>query len=756
MSINNLTNQIKPELLAPAGNIQSFYAVLNAGADAVYMAGNRFGARAFADNFSDEELISCIHYAHLYNKKIYLTVNTLIRNDEKDELLAFLKPLYKAGLDGVIVQDLGVFSILHSTFPNLALHASTQLSVTGKGAASLLKEMGVSRIVPARELSLDEVLEIKKATGVSIECFIHGAMCYCYSGSCLFSSVLGGRSGNRGMCAQPCRLPYSLGDKKECYPLSLKDMCTIDILEELIKAGIDSFKIEGRMKKPEYAAGVTAIYRKYIDLFFEKGSIIVEQKDRKTLNDLYIRSEKLDGYYHRYNGPEMVTIGSPSYNGADDETLKDIRDKYIGEGNTKKLPRIPIRFSASFITGEKAVLSAYNDEYKSEVTGDIVQAAESHPITKEDILKSLKKLGNTVFSIPEGSDDIKIYLSPDAYYSLKELNELRRRAVEALENEILLNFGYLENNPWDTFSDNVKDNKSAVRICKEYGKSTDGAEHDKAADNKLNIYVTSMEQLKALGDYYDIIGRIYVTEKMLVCDNNIFESVDKDIPVYAALPYIRRSNSLYFRNYIKGFLEECTIKGILVRNLEDLDYFSKIKNAGIDFDIISDSCLYAWNDESVLALSEKCDEIGLPLELSGGAHINLCRNNPGIRFEKLIYGRYPLMQSANCIFKTDMRCQKKNKEKCNFIYLKDRTGASIPVLADCLHCHNTIYNPVPLSVYKLDGKKGSNMSLRLDLTDENANKVYEVMDFYRSLLKGEEVSKPDWTYTNGFEKKSTQ
>ncbi len=755
MSFDNLTNKIKPELLAPAGNIQSFYAVLNAGADAVYMAGNRFGARAFADNFSDEELISCIRYAHLYNKKIYLTVNTLIRNDEKDELLSFLKPLYKAGLDGVIVQDLGVFSILHSTFPNLALHASTQLSVTGKGAASLLKEMGVSRIVPARELSLDEVLEIK-STGVSVECFIHGAMCYCYSGSCLFSSVLGGRSGNRGMCAQPCRLPYSLGEKKECYPLSLKDMCTIDILEELIKAGIDSFKIEGRMKKPEYAAGVTAIYRKYIDLFFEKGSITVEQKDRKTLNDLYIRSKVLDGYYHRYNGPEMVTIVSPSYNGADDETLKDIREKYIGEGNTKKLPRIPIRFSAFFITGEKASISVFNDEHRVEVTGDIVQAAKRHPITEEDILKSFKKLGNTIFSITDGTDDTEINLSPDAYYSLKELNELRRRAVEALENEILLSFGYFENDIQDTSSDNLNENKKAAFLNKDYGEANDSAQHDKATDNKLNIYVTSTEQLKALGSFDDIIGRIYVTEKMLVCDKDVFGSVDKDIPVFAALPYIRRSNSLYYRNYIVGCLEESTINGILVRNLEDLDYFSRIKKAGIDFDIISDSSLYAWNDESVLVLSKKCDEIGLPLELSGGTHINLCRNNPDIRFEKMIFGRYPLMQSANCIFKTDMRCQKKNKEKCNFTYLKDRTGASIPVLADCLHCHNTIYNPVPLSVFKLDDKKESNMSLRLDLTDENANKVYEVMDFYRSLLKGEEVSKPDWTYTNGFEKKSTQ
>ena len=255
----------KVELLAPAGNTEAFYGAIHAGADAVYLGGNRFGARAYAENFSEEELVACIRYAHLFGRKVYLTVNTLVKESEFSEIYEYLEPYYRAGLDGVIIQDMGVFSFIRENFPGMELHGSTQMTITGEYGAEFLKEQGACRVVPARELSLKEIRRIKEATGMEIECFIHGAMCYCYSGQCLFSSILGGRSGNRGRCAQPCRLPYSSKGQKECYPLSLKDMCTIESIPELLRAGIDSFKIEGRMKKAEYAAGVTAIYRKYID-----------------------------------------------------------------------------------------------------------------------------------------------------------------------------------------------------------------------------------------------------------------------------------------------------------------------------------------------------------------------------------------------------------------------------------------------------------------------------------------------------------
>ena len=312
----------KVELLAPAGNYEAFLGAINAGADAVYLGGERFGARAYADNFDAQQILRALHVAHFYGKKIYLTVNTLLKEPELAAVCDYLSPFAKAGLDGVIVQDFGVLSRIRDRFPGLPLHASTQMTVTGKRGAALLKQAGISRIVPARELSLEEIQKIKD-TGVEVECFIHGAMCYCYSGQCLFSSILGGRSGNRGRCAQPCRLPYQVFDGKKrllenAYPLSLKDMCTVEYLPALLETGIDSFKIEGRMKRPEYAAGVTAVYRKYIDLYHKEGAseFHVDPADMEKLRGLYIRSEIQTGYYTRHNGKEMVSLKNPGYSGS--------------------------------------------------------------------------------------------------------------------------------------------------------------------------------------------------------------------------------------------------------------------------------------------------------------------------------------------------------------------------------------------------------------------------------------------------------
>ena len=263
----------KVEILAPAGSYESMVAAVNAGANAVYIGGSRFGARAYADNLDEEAMIRAIDFVHLHNCRIYMTVNTLVKEKELPELYGYLKPYYEAGLDAVLVQDLGVFSYIREHFPDLPLHISTQMTVTGKYSAADLKRMGAVRVVPARELSLKEIREISEATGLEVETFVHGALCYCYSGQCLFSSLIGGRSGNRGRCAQTCRLPFDvekgdkvLGGKNEKYVLSLKDLCTLDLLPEILEAGVCSLKIEGRMKSPRYTAGVVSIYRKYVDM----------------------------------------------------------------------------------------------------------------------------------------------------------------------------------------------------------------------------------------------------------------------------------------------------------------------------------------------------------------------------------------------------------------------------------------------------------------------------------------------------------
>ncbi len=304
------------EILAPAGSYASFRAALAAGADAVYAGGAKFGARACADNFTEGELIRAIREAHLSGRKLYLTVNTLLKEKEISELYDYLSPLYVAGLDAVIVQDVGVVEYVRTYFPGLDIHASTQMTITGAYGAAFLEKQGVTRVVPARELSLREIRKIRGETGLEIECFVHGALCYCYSGQCLLSSMIGGRSGNRGQCAQPCRLPYSTDGEKRYY-LSPKDICTLEIIPDLVEAGIDSFKIEGRMKKPEYVAAVTSMYRKYTDLYLREGrkGYHVQPRDREMLMDLYNRGGSSQGYYKKHNGQEMMALDRPNHTG---------------------------------------------------------------------------------------------------------------------------------------------------------------------------------------------------------------------------------------------------------------------------------------------------------------------------------------------------------------------------------------------------------------------------------------------------------
>ena len=268
------------EVLAPAGSVESMKAAIAAGADAVYMGGSRFGARAYADNPDEDGMLRAIDYIHLHGRRLYMTVNTLFREEEMEELYAYLLPYYREGLDAVIVQDLGVMDFIRRHFPGLDLHASTQMTITSPYGARLLKEMGASRVVTARELTLEEIRGIRDQVDIEIESFVHGALCYCYSGQCLMSSLIGGRSGNRGRCAQPCRLPYdafesgkkeTVNSPKERYLLSLKDLCTLDLLPQIAEAGVYSLKIEGRMKSPRYTAGVVRVYRKYVDRYLEYG-----------------------------------------------------------------------------------------------------------------------------------------------------------------------------------------------------------------------------------------------------------------------------------------------------------------------------------------------------------------------------------------------------------------------------------------------------------------------------------------------------
>ena len=490
------------EVLAPAGNYECFRAAINAGADAVYLGGSMFGARAFAGNFEEAELIKAIRTAHLYGRKVYLTVNTLLRNDELEKLVQYVKPYYEEGLDAVIVQDYGVFAVLREAFPGLDLHASTQMTITGKYGAQLLKDMGAARVVPARELSAKEIRDIYDNVDVEIESFVHGALCYCYSGQCLLSSMIGGRSGNRGRCAQPCRLTYSANGISEKYLLSPKDMCTIEAVPDILDAGVYSLKIEGRMKSPEYVAGVSYAYRKYVDMYLEKGrdGYRVEERDIRQLMDLYNRGGFCKGYYYAQNDKSMMTFDRPNHQGIVIGNIKNgelVLSQEVNPGDVLEFPdgseyttptgkksgrlalpkgvlknpkngaavyrtrnnellgqlragyidndiKIPVRMEIFLKSGERACLKLLSGDKELVVYGDVLEPSDKRPAVREDVVKQLKKLGGTVFTSDEGSIVTDIQGSP--FVPVRLLNDLRRNALEELESVLLS--GYKRNHEY--------------------------------------------------------------------------------------------------------------------------------------------------------------------------------------------------------------------------------------------------------------------------------------------------------------------
>lgn len=724
------------ELLAPAGNFACFRAAINAGADAVYLGGEKFGARAYADNFSCEEIIQAIHIAHIFDRKIYLTVNTLVKESEFSELVPYMKPFYKAGLDGVIVQDLGVLEEFRQQFPDLALHASTQMTITGKYGAAYMKKLGVCRVVPARELSLEEIRDMKDATGLEIECFIHGAMCYAYSGQCLFSSILGGRSGNRGRCAGPCRLPYTDEKGNTLYPLSLKDMYTLSILPKLIDAGIDSFKIEGRMKSPEYVAGVTAVYRKYIDLYLENPNdpYQVTPSDEQLLKELYIRSDICNGYYQKHNDKEMVTLKEPGYSGSSQTVLDRIREKYIAK-NIQRTVTGYIRIYA----GEQAMFTLSCGNLSVTAMGDVANTAINKPLEETDLTKRFCKMGDTCFVLA----DLVVDTDNASFMTVKSLNELRRSACAKLEEEL-------------TKCDRTCD-KAFMNNCSKRNILMPNISHTKHTEieqevqsaNSLCILVSTMEQLKVIHNFPQIkniyinadiflLEKNFVNEKNFLCDRDYF----------LVLPHIFRKRSYKYMAEYKKLLDSNCFKGVLVRNFEEIEWLWEIGYRG---KVISDYTIYAWNNAALAVCAKQFDRITLPLELNR-RELNTLYTSTGLEF--VVYGYIPLMYSANCIRNTLEKCKRDTVYEQSAYHLIDRYKNVFPVVCNCLHCYNILYNTVPLSLHgHMDSiAKMNGIIVRLDFSIESAEQAQKVIAYY--LNKNNEL--PFQDFTNGHYKRGAE
>lgn len=683
------------ELLAPAGSLEILKGVIESGADAVYVGGSMFGARAYANNFTEEELLEAIDFAHLRGVKVYLTVNTLIKNSEFSKLYDYLLPYYKRGLDAVIVQDLGVVKAIHEYFPSMEIHTSTQMTVTGADGVRFLSQFGVTRVVMAREVSLAEMKRIHEETGMELEAFVHGALCYSYSGQCLFSSILGGRSGNRGRCAQPCRLPYTVEGKKDEYILSLKDMCGIKALDKLHDAGVYSLKIEGRMKQLEYACGVVKYYRSYID-----SKKPVSDADYERIKALGNRCGFTDRYYFDHNGSDMVTYVKPNFVSNAAEPSPEKR-------------KLSIEGELVLREGEPGSLTVKRGDvtYKSSI--EPVSAALKAPLDKKAAIDRINKTGDTDFEFSH----IKAQIGENVFVPNGALNKLRRDAISGLCDKLLKK--YYRN-------DARYVDMSGLTALPEHVVKSDAA-HDEA----INDYTTicscmTRAQLDTLIGYecfdvfyldFDMYDRKTLIQQFA---DDVKSLTKRNKKVYLMLPTIFRADSSDYFVTIAKELDKVSFEGFVVKNYEEL-YLTE--NLFTGRKVILDHNMYTFNDVSKSAFFEHgVSGDTVPLELNSKEIMH--RNNIGSQM--IVYGYYPLMTTANCVHKNTKGCDKKQK----LIYLKDRYNKSFAVCNNCKECYNTIYNSLPTMLTKNIGKlkEAGIRSFRYSFTIETPKQIKAVMD----------------------------
>lgn len=686
------------ELLAPAGSLEILKGVIESGADAVYVGGSMFGARAYANNFTEEELLEAIDFAHLRGVKVYLTVNTLIKNSEFSKLYDYLLPYYKRGLDAVIVQDIGVVKAIHEYFPSMEIHTSTQMTVTGADGVRFLSQFGVTRVVMAREVSLAEMKRIHEETGMELEAFVHGALCYSYSGQCLFSSILGGRSGNRGRCAQPCRLPYTVEGKKDEYILSLKDMCGIKALDKLHDAGVYSLKIEGRMKQLEYACGVVKYYRSYIDSMKP-----VTDADYDRIKAIGNRCGFTDRYYFDHNGSDMVTYVKPNFVSNAAEPSPEKR-------------KLSIEGELVLREGEPGSLTVKRGDVTYKASIEPVSAALKAPLDKKAAIDRINKTGDTDFEFSH----IKAQIGENVFVPNGALNKLRRDAISGLCDKLLKKY----------YRDDARyaDISSMCELPEHVVKS-DAAHEDGAVNAKDYTAICSCmtrAQLDTLISYecfdvfyldFDMYDRKTLIQQFA---DDVKSLTKRNKKVYLMLPTIFRADSSDYFVSIAKELDKVSFEGFVVKNYEEL-YLTE--NLFTGKKVILDHNMYTFNDVSKSAFFEHgVSGDTVPLELNSREIMH--RNNTGSQM--IVYGYYPLMTTANCVHKNTKGCDKKQK----LIYLKDRYNKSFAVCNNCKECYNTIYNSLPTMLTKNISKlkEVGIRSFRYSFTIETPKQIKAVMD----------------------------
>ena len=792
------------EILAPAGSMECLKAAIAAGADAVYTGGALFGARAYAHNLTEEELLEAIDYVHLHGRRLYLTVNTLIKDREMEkQMYDYLLPYYRQGLDAVIVQDIGLFRFIRKHFPDLPIHASTQMTLTGVDGAKFLEKEGAQRIVTSRELSMAEVKKIADETELEIESFVHGALCYCYSGQCLFSSFIGGRSGNRGQCAQPCRLLYQTPEaKRPQYLLSLKDICTLELIPEMIESGIYSFKIEGRMKKPEYAAAVAFQYRKYADLYlkyyeecpaeedpaaYAMKKYHVREEDRQMLLDLYNRGGFHTGYYHTQNGREMISLNRPNHAGVPavkvlakkgrNVTAKALTDLYPQD--IIELPMRKGREKADNYTCKDAVRKGMNvqipvfadtpfkrDEIwmrtRNSTLIDTLREEFVNGKIKERICGTFRLYPQETATLTVKCRDAEITVAGEKAQEALSQPMSRERIEKQLRKtgNTEFEFSFLKVEigekvflPMQSLNELRREALETLEkvICEKYRRSGEvkDPEEDKTElsmeEEVLSGWTASVrtaEQLEVILEE-EAIGRIYV-------DCTMFPRIwEKDSYVEWITKVHAAGKEIYL--VMPYILRERTRKQYAAAYnrifgagwdgilIANYESFAFLKEHGYTGRIMTDYNLYEFNQESRKFWKEKgVFEFTAPVELTERELQDL-RVKDG---EVIVYGYLPMMVSAGCIQKTTRGCLKKSGQTT----ITDRYRNPFVVKNECDYCYNILYNYVPLylgdrmeEVYQIGPGR-----IRLMFTTERQQEVRQILSAY---FEGKEL--PEGTYTRG-------
>lgn len=775
----------KPEILAPAGSFDSMVAAINAGCDAVYVGGKQFSARAYASNFDTDVLLEAIDYCHLRGVKIYLTVNTLFKEKEIQSLMVYVNEMYQGGIDALILQDFGTAMHIRKHFKDLECHASTQMTIHHLRGVSFLKEQGFSRVVLNREATLDEIRYILGKTDMEIECFVHGALCYAYSGGCLMSSILGGRSGNRGRCAGTCRLPYSLLEEGKKithnqgnYLLSPKDIATLDLIPELVEAGIHSYKIEGRMKSPEYVAAVTSMYRKYVDLYLtNKKGYKVDDQDRKMLLELFNRGGFSKGYYVE-NKHQIMSMKKSNHQGAyigkveqvsvKDRKIKIQVDEPVFKGDTveiwtgqEPLPRINLKDCSSdgYVTvktstkgisrGQQVYRTRNQQTYetirdsiirvprkqkvhcevemvkdkplKLMLSYDHIYISQEGAIVQQALKQSLteerlaKQLGKTG-EYPFELDITHIHMDQDSFVPISNINHVRRDALDALCQEITARYK----------RDSRLINQDKLSI-----------EDDHNMPLQVYTLVRDLKQYEAVRKYP--VSGIYLESEffdLFTLKKIVKECQGANIKVYMAMPRIYdQKEEKRQKEFISGIID-LNADGYLIRTYGEYQLLENYKQAKIidyNMNIFNHYTMNTWEDLGASRVT-----------LSPELHYREISELPSHSAELLIYGYLPLMVTKQCVVNNATRNGKLcyNNKKYE---IKDRYGKTFYVDRKCSSCMNVLYNSSPLILLdqmdKIHHQKIKH--LRLEFTTETQENVTTLLGLTFDILNGIQMSTED-------------